>query len=52
MAFHGMTAHGATGDAGAARAVQPLPWPAAVLVIGTLSTGLWLGICWAVSLLF
>ena len=30
----------------------PLPWPAAMLTIGTLSAGLWLGIGWLVTTLF
>ena len=30
----------------------PLPWPAAILTIGTLSAGLWLGIGWLVATLF
>jgi hypothetical protein len=29
----------------------PLPWPAAALVIGSLSAGLWLGIVWLVATL-
>jgi hypothetical protein len=31
---------------------SPLAWPAAMLTIGTLSAGLWLGIGWLVVTLF
>jgi len=30
----------------------PLPWPAAMLTIGVLSAGLWLGIGWLAVALF
>jgi hypothetical protein len=42
----------AGGFTGAMAGARPLPWPAAALVIGMLSTGLWLGLGWlAVTLL-
>jgi hypothetical protein len=42
----------ADGFAGTAAGARPLPWPAAALLIVTLSAGLWLGLGWlAVTLL-
>jgi hypothetical protein len=53
MASHGMVMRSRTAASGTAGRDPhgPLPLPVAVLTIGTLSAGLWLGIGWLIAAL-
>ena len=47
----GMAATATATTTATAAGPRPLPWPAAVLAIGALSAGLWLGLGWLAAAL-